>query len=190
MPDSFLSCITQWERERTSGGREPRERKTNCALLIWKSNDTVPGSGGSQPRTAWEQMEYGMFPSEIKANKKIKGKAAQISTSWSALPTPYLIQSSLKSTESVPLISNRFNSEPKEGVKNMAQQKARWHHGSVGRYGAQPEAICVYQMLLFLGLPLRHVPSSKLQWKDLKYHFICIYLTEKLSILPDDLWFK
>lgn len=45
----------------------------------------------------------------------------------------------------------------------MAQQKARWHHGSVGKYRAQPGAMHVYQMLLFLGLPLRHVSSSKIQ---------------------------
>lgn len=51
----------------------------------------------------------------------------------------------------------------KEGKKSVAQQKAYWHHGSVGMHGALPGAMCVYQMFPFLGLPLRHVLSSRIQ---------------------------
>ena len=57
----------------------------------------------------------------------------------------------------------------------MTWQKAHGYHGSVGMHRAFPGAMCVYQMFPLLGLPLRHIPSSNTQGKDLKYCLICIF---------------
>lgn len=74
--------------------------------------------------------------------------------------------------------------------KCLAWQHIHWHHGSVGMHTALPRAMCVYQMFSFPRLPLGQAPSSRTQWKDLKYGLICIYLTENISVLPEDLRVK
>ena len=67
-------------KEKKSWWKEPaikearRTEEQLCSLVFWQSNDTVPGSCGSWPRTAWEQMEYSMFLSE---NEEVREKESK-----------------------------------------------------------------------------------------------------------------
>lgn len=78
-----------WKEPAIKGARKTAEQP--CSFLFWQPNDTVPGSSGSWPRTVWEQMEYSMFLSEIKASKgKEKQKEMKIR---SVLPDLHFLHS-------------------------------------------------------------------------------------------------
>lgn len=103
-----------WKEPDTKGARR---REQLFSFLFWQPNDTVPDSGGSQPRIVWEQMQYTMFLSEIKESKG-KGKQKEIKLR-SVLPDLHFLHSawSLKSRDRTLLISKGFDSELKEKEK-------------------------------------------------------------------------
>lgn len=139
-------------------------------------------------------MEYNMFLPEIKASKG-KGKQKEIkyflTCTSSTVLDPELFEVYRQSPTDFKRIWFRARRRRK---KRLAWQHTHWHHGSVGMHRALPRAMCVYQMFSFPRLPLGQAPSSRTSWKDLKYSLVCIYLTENISVLPEDLrvksWFS
>lgn len=110
-----------WKEPDTKGFRRREEQL--CFSLFWQSNDTVPGSRGTWPRTVWEQMQYSMFLSEIKETKG-KGKQKEIKLKSVLLDLHFHHSAwSLKSIDRALLISKLFDSELKEKEKmcGMAQ---------------------------------------------------------------------
>lgn len=105
-----------WKETATKG-----EQKNNCA----PSSSGSPGTWcqalvAHGPRLLENRWSMACSFLELQQGKsKAKRNEAQISTSWPALPPQCFIQSSLKSTERSPLISNGFDSEPEGRGKTM-----------------------------------------------------------------------
>lgn len=198
MPDIILSSTVPYNEK----GKEVLVERASCqgrtgeqlrSFLFWQPRDTVPGSGGSWPGAAWEQMEYGMFFSGITASK---GKAKQNTVRLrSVLPDRHFLHSAPSRALSGPQryphwLQMDLIWSPKEEEKPWSMAEISLASWRCGDAQSLPRAMCVYRMLPFLGSPSRHVPPSSNQWKDLKYGLICIYLTENITILPEDLWVK
>lgn len=177
-----------WKKPDTKGARRREEQL--CSFLLWQPNDTVPGSGGSRPRTVWGQMQYSMFLSEIKESKG-KGKLKEMRLR-SVIPDLHFLNSawSLKSTDRTLLISKGFDSELKEKEKMCSMVQSSL---ASQLYGNAQSFAQSYTCLSNVLLPWIAPETYSIQqdpWKDLNYGLIYIYLIENINVLPEDLRVK
>lgn len=199
MPDTFFHCTIEWERKRRSGGRsqplrEPGKQQNNRAPSFSDSPMTRcqalvahgPGLFENRWNIACSFLKLRQVR-EKKSKRKWRSDQYFLTCTSSTVLDPEFFEVYRESPTDFKWIWFRAQRRRK---KHVARQKAHRHHGSGGMHRAFPGGMCVYQMFPFLGLPLRHVASSRIQWKDLKYGLICIYLTENISVLPEDLWVK